>query len=168
MVALSAAAITSVYAVGYVTTSSLDSAVPHFSAAVSDRVATSTPSATPVPTRVPAGGGSTGGSSSGTAQQPSPTPTAIPQASGYRDGTYVGVGSSRHGNIEATVVISGGQITSADVSNCQTRYPCSRVNLLVAEVVDIQGPPVHYVSGATDSSRAYWGAVSDALTQAQS
>jgi uncharacterized protein with FMN-binding domain len=87
---------------------------------------------------------------------------------GYRDGTYVGVGTSRHGNIQATVVISGGQITSAAVSDCQTRYPCSRVNLLVAEVVDIQAAPVHYVSGATDSSRAYWGAVTDALSQAQS
>jgi uncharacterized protein with FMN-binding domain len=93
-----------------------------------------------------------------------PTPTLPPGT--YRDGTYKAVGTSRHGDIEATVVIQGGKIVSADVSGCGTRYPCSDVNPLIDEVVRIQASPVHYMSGATDSSRAYTQAVQSALAQA--
>ena len=93
-----------------------------------------------------------------------PTPTLLPGT--YRDGTYRAVGTSRHGDIEATVVIKNGKITSADVSGCGTRYPCSDVNPLVDEVISRQGVPVHYVSGATDSSEAYNQAVKSALAQA--
>ncbi len=91
--------------------------------------------------------------------------TPVPQV-GYKDGTYVGRGTSRHGDIEATVVVQGGQIVSADVSRCMTRYPCSDVDRLVEEVVSIQAAPVHHISGASDSSRAYKQAVANALAQA--
>jgi uncharacterized protein with FMN-binding domain len=97
------------------------------------------------------------------------TATATPQAapaSKYKDGKYVGMGYSRHGNIQATVVIQGGKIVSADVTQCMTRYRCSYVQDLVDEVVSTQGPPVDYVSGATDSSEAYMGAVKQALSKA--
>src|SRR5579883_1155356 len=40
----------------------------------------------------------------------------------WRDGTYKGWGFSRHGNIEATVIIAGGRIESAVISQCRTRY----------------------------------------------
>lgn len=63
-------------------------------------------------------------------------------------------------------MISGGKITSASVTGCGTRYPCSKVNLLVNEVLSTQAIPTHYVSGATDSSMAYRGAVQQALSQA--
>jgi uncharacterized protein with FMN-binding domain len=95
----------------------------------------------------------------------SPTPAGQTQA-GYKDGTYIGLGTSRHGNIEATVVIQGGKIVSAKVSRCMTRYPCSDVTPLVGEALSIQATPVHHVSGASDSSRAYKMAVSNALSQA--
>jgi uncharacterized protein with FMN-binding domain len=85
---------------------------------------------------------------------------------GYKDGTYVGLGTSRHGNIEATVVIQGGRIVSAKVTRCMTRYPCSDVAPLVNETVAIQTTPVHHVSGASDSSRAYKMAIKNALEQA--
>jgi uncharacterized protein with FMN-binding domain len=85
---------------------------------------------------------------------------------GLKDGSYVGTGFSRHGDIEATVVIAGGKIVSANVTGCGTRYPCSRVNSLVREVVAKQAPPVDIVSGATDSSYAYVDAVTQALAQA--
>ena len=93
-----------------------------------------------------------------------PTSTLIPGT--YRDGTYKAVGTSRHGDIEATVVVSNGKISSAKVSGCDTRYPCSDVDPLVDEVVSRQGAPVHYMSGATDSSKAYTQAIKTALAQA--
>ncbi len=93
-----------------------------------------------------------------------PTPTLPPGA--YRDGTYKAVGNGRHGPIEATLVIKNGKITSANVSSCGTRYPCSDVNPLINEVLSSQAAPTHYVSGATDSSRSYIGAVKSALAQA--
>ena len=93
-----------------------------------------------------------------------PTPTLPPGA--YRDGTYKAVGNGRHGPIEATIVIKNGKITSANVSSCGTRYPCSDVNPLINEVLSSQAAPAHYVSGATDSSQSYFQAVKSALAQA--
>ena len=84
----------------------------------------------------------------------------------YRDGTYVAIGTSRHGPIEARVVVKDGRITSASVSRCGTRYPCSDVNPLIKQVLSRQSAPVDYVSGATDSSKAYNEAVKNALDQA--
>jgi uncharacterized protein with FMN-binding domain len=107
---------------------------------------------TAVPTRAPA---------------PTSAPTVTPTKGAYRDGTYKGMGFSRHGNIGATVVISGGKIVSANVTQCLTRYSCSLVSDLVQEVIQTQKGPVDYVSGATDSSQAYYGAISQALAQAK-
>jgi uncharacterized protein with FMN-binding domain len=90
------------------------------------------------------------------------------QGASYQDGTYVGVGNSRHGSIQATVVVSGGKIVSAAITGCGTRYPCSKVSMLPGDVVARQGPPVNYVSGATDSSQAYTSAVANALARAHS
>ncbi|HEY8766686.1 MAG TPA: FMN-binding protein [Dehalococcoidia bacterium] len=87
-------------------------------------------------------------------------------AASYRDGTFVATGTSRHGDIQATVVIQNGKIISANVSACGTRYPCSDVNALVREVASRQSAPVDHVSGATDSSRAYTGAIQNALAKA--
>ncbi|MEO8457379.1 MAG: FMN-binding protein [Chloroflexota bacterium] len=109
------------------------------------------PARTPVPTRVAPG--------------TTPAPTLL--AGTFHDGTYTAVGSSRHGDIEATVVVSGGKIVSAKVTSCDTRYPCSDVNALVSEVVTHQDSPIHYISGATDSSKAYTQAVQKALAEAR-
>lgn len=91
------------------------------------------------------------------------TPTTI---SGYRDGTYVGLGKSRHGNIEATVTISGGRIISTAITRCMTRYSCSWIEGLPAQVVARQSAKVDRVSGASDSSKAFVNAVNAALKQA--
>jgi uncharacterized protein with FMN-binding domain len=95
----------------------------------------------------------------------SPTPTVAATAR-YKDGTFVGQGFSRHGDIQATVIVKGGQIVSANVTGCSTRYPCDLVVPLVDEVIQLQGPPVDGISRATDSSMAYYGAVQQALAQA--
>lgn len=97
---------------------------------------------------------------------PAPPPPAVHQSQ-YKDGTYSGWGTSRHGNIEATVVIQDGRIASAEISQCRTRYPCSWVSQLPGQVVSRQAPNVDYVSGATQSVNAYYSAVVEALSRAK-
>lgn len=100
------------------------------------------------------------------APTPVPEPTATP-APHYKDGTYSGWGTSRHGDIEATVVIAGGRITSAQITQCWTRYSCSLVAHLQGQVVTRQSPEVDYVSGATQSTNAFYYAVVQALSKAK-
>lgn len=85
----------------------------------------------------------------------------------WRDGTFTGYGTSRHGDIEATVVIEGGRITSATISQCLTRYSCSWISHLQAQVVARQSPNVDYVSGATESANAFFYAVFESLLKAE-
>jgi uncharacterized protein with FMN-binding domain len=85
----------------------------------------------------------------------------------WRDGVYSGYGTSRHGDIEATVEIRGGRIVSAYISACLTRYPCSRISRLPPQVVARQSADVDFVSGATQSTNAFYYAVYEALTKAK-
>jgi uncharacterized protein with FMN-binding domain len=85
----------------------------------------------------------------------------------WKDGTYTGWGYSRHGNIEASVVIEGGRIASAIISQCRTRYSCSVIDRLPPQVALRQSPDVDYVSGATQSADAFYGAVVAALGKAK-
>jgi uncharacterized protein with FMN-binding domain len=84
----------------------------------------------------------------------------------WRDGSYTGWGTSRHGDIEATVVIADGRITSATISRCLTRYSCSWINHLQQQVVVRQSADVDFVSGATQSTNAFYYAVLEALKKA--
>ena len=104
------------------------------------------------------------------ASKPEAVPAATPAhtpALVWKDGTYTGWGYSRHGNIEAQVIIESGRITSATISQCRTRYSCSVIDRLPPEVVDRQSPDVDYVSGATQSADAFYGAVVEALAKAK-
>lgn len=92
-------------------------------------------------------------------------PTAAP--SPYKDGSYTGSGNSRHGGMEVKVVIKEGKITSANVTSCGTRYPCSDVDQLISAAVSKQSVPANHVSGASDSSQAYKQALTSALKQAK-
>ena len=164
LVGLSSAAIVSVYAVGYVHTSADES--PSLVAALE----TSAPLPTSaLPTTTTRSSGSTAPQTTATPRAAA-TPTTTSgstTAAALADGTYTGVGTSRHGSIEATVVVQGGKIVSAEVSTCGTRYPCSRISALPARVLAAQSTSVNYVSGATDSSVAYLTAVKAALQKAQ-
>jgi uncharacterized protein with FMN-binding domain len=97
-------------------------------------------------------------------------PTAAPEpapAAEWKDGTYLGWGTSRHGNIQAEVVIERGRIASATIAQCRTRYSCSVIDKLPPEVAQRQSPDVDYVSGATQSANAFYFAVVDALSRAK-
>jgi uncharacterized protein with FMN-binding domain len=90
-----------------------------------------------------------------------------PKPSPYKDGTYYGWGTSRHGSIEASVTIEGGKIVGSAISQCLTRYSCSWIAHLVPQVVTRQSANVDYVSGATQSTYAFYDAVVEALSKAK-
>jgi uncharacterized protein with FMN-binding domain len=94
-------------------------------------------------------------------------PPNAPPKSQYKDGTYLGWGTSRHGDIQASVVIAGGRIESATIAQCLTRYSCSWIAALPPQVAARQSPEVDYVSGATQSTNAFYYAVVEALNKAK-
>lgn len=99
-------------------------------------------------------------------ETPTPAPVLMPREA-YKDGTYLGWGSSRHGDIQASVTVTNGRFVSASIAKCLTRYSCSWVAHLPPQVVTRQSPEVDYVSGATQSANAFYWAVVDALKKAK-
>ncbi|HKV49229.1 MAG TPA: FMN-binding protein [Candidatus Acidoferrales bacterium] len=85
----------------------------------------------------------------------------------YKDGTYSGWGSCRHGDIQASVTVQDGKIASVAITQCLTRYSCSWIADLPNQVVKRQSPEVDYVSGASQSTDAFYGAVVSALSKAR-
>ena len=100
-------------------------------------------------------------------------PTAEPRAQMiaaaplWKDGTYYGWGSCRHGDIQAKVRVEGGRIVVASISECDTRYSCNVIENLPPEVAQRQSAQVDRVSGATESADAFYYAVLDALSKAK-
>lgn len=84
-----------------------------------------------------------------------------------KDGTYSGWGTSRHGDVQATVQIKNGKIVFAAISECLTRYPCSWIAALPSQVLARQSADVDFVSGATESANAFYSAVVEALNKAK-
>lgn len=85
----------------------------------------------------------------------------------YKDGTYQGTGSNQYGTVSVSVTIKSGNITSVQITNCETHYPEQAITPLPEEVVATQSANVEIVSGATGSSEDFQTAVQDALQQAQ-
>jgi uncharacterized protein with FMN-binding domain len=104
---------------------------------------------------------------------PSPTPpvdsakTADTAHVQLKDGTFAGWGTSRHGDVEAAVQIKDGRIVSAFIVQCLTQYSCSWISALPPQVVTRQSAEVDYVSGATQSSNAFYYAIVEALSKAK-
>lgn len=94
-------------------------------------------------------------------------PSPAPAKPRYKDGTYLGWGTSRHGDIEASVVIKDGRIEAATIAQCLTRYSCNVIANLPPQVAQRQSPETDYVSGATQSTNAFYYAVVDALLKAK-
>lgn len=96
------------------------------------------------------------------------TPPPVEKATnGLKDGTYRGWGTSRHGDIEAAVDIKDGKISAAYITQCLTRYSCSWIGHLPGQVLARQSANVDYVSGATQSSNAFYHAILEAITKAK-
>ncbi len=128
----------------------------------------STAAATPDSTTVPAVAKPAADSTGRTSQAADSTApaAAIPQVV-YKDGTYTGWGTSRHGDIRAAVEIKDGRIISATITECLTRYSCSWIAELPPQVLARQSPETDYVSGATQSTNAFYYAVVQALSKAK-
>lgn len=95
-----------------------------------------------------------------------PGPPPNPAAPPWKDGTFEAWGSCRHGDIQAAVVIQGGKIISAAITQCDTRYSCDVIDRLIPQVAQRQNPDVDTVSGATESGDAFSNAVFAALSKA--
>ena len=65
------------------------------------------------------------------------------------------------------LVIEGGKIVSAEISDCQTRYPCDIIDKLPPQVIKRQSHKVDRVGGATESADAFYYAVFEALKLAK-
>lgn len=192
LIALSTAATIAIYAAGYARTAPASAAASVPAPITIAATATSAPVAAallaPTATTVPATSTATtaaAAASAATATTTSVAATATTAATATRqatatattstaatssqlkDGTYSGSGTSRHGGIGVAVVIRGGTIVSAEITDCGTRYPCSKIAALPGQVLARQSASVDFVSGATDSSVAYKSAVTAALAQAR-
>lgn len=64
-------------------------------------------------------------------------------------------------------MIEGGRILSANITQCRTRYSCDVIDRIIPQVAQRQSPEVDYVSGATESADAFYGAVFEALSKAK-
>jgi uncharacterized protein with FMN-binding domain len=99
--------------------------------------------------------------------EPAPSPAPKTQTASLKDGTFLGWGRCRHGSIQASVAIEGGQIVKTEIAQCLTRYSCSWIANLPGQVVSRQNANVDLVSGATESTDAFYEAVSSALASAR-
>ena len=103
-----------------------------------------------------------------------PAPAVSPSAevllggTELHDGTFLGWGSSRHGDIQASVTILSGRITAVSIAQCRTRYSCDVIAHLPGKVLKDQTPEkLNNVSGATQSADAFYYAVVDAMSKAK-
>jgi len=101
------------------------------------------------------------------APPPAPVIPPPPPAPKWKDGTYTGWGTSRHGDIQAQVVIENGRIASATIAQCLTRYSCDVISKIIPQVAQRQSPDTDTISGATQSSDAFYYGVVEALGKAK-
>ena len=84
-----------------------------------------------------------------------------------KDGVYTGWGTSRHGDIESRVEIRNGRIISASIAQCLTMYSVYWIAALPPQVTKRQSPEVDVISGATESSNAFYDGIVNALKKAK-
>ena len=101
------------------------------------------------------------------AKAETPAAPAAPRENTYKDGRYSGWGYSRHGDIEAAVVVQDGRVVSAEITQCLTRYSCDVIDMLPSQVIARQNPFVDLISGATESANAFSNAIYRALVKSK-
>jgi uncharacterized protein with FMN-binding domain len=98
----------------------------------------------------------------------SPSAEVLLGGTELHDGTFLGWGTSRHGDIQASVTLLSGRITAVSIAQCRTRYSCDVIAHLPAKVLKDQTPEkINNVSGATQSVDAFYYAVVDAMNKAK-
>lgn len=89
-----------------------------------------------------------------------------PTRARWLDGYYTGWGTSRHGDIQAFVRIEDNRIVDSGIATCETRYPCSVIENILLQPIDLQSAEVDRVSRATESADAYYYGLVMALENA--
>lgn len=98
----------------------------------------------------------------------SPSAEVLLGGTELHNGTFLGWGTSRHGDIQASVTIYSGRITAVSIAQCRTRYSCDIIAHMPAKVLKDQTPEkLNNVSGATQSVDAFYFAVMDAINKAK-
>lgn len=95
-------------------------------------------------------------------------PTPTPVTAGITDGTYTAASKGNNGDVNVTVVISGGAIAEVTVGEHSETDSIATpaIERLPADIVEYQSVAVDTVSGATNTSNAILNAVKDCITQA--
>ena len=90
-------------------------------------------------------------------------------ASQWKDGTYNGKAEGVHGDIEVSVLVSGGKIAEVNITSENETEGVSDLALeqIPAAIIEKQSTEVEAVAGATVSSKAIITAVESALSQAK-
>jgi uncharacterized protein with FMN-binding domain len=123
-------------------------------------------------TSTPTTGTTSGGTTSRGATS-TPTPSTSTSTASSKDGTYTGDSvSTRYGNVQVSVTISGGAITDVkalrltDDEQRSVQISASAAPILREEVLSAQSANVSIVSRATYTSDAYLQSVQSALSAA--
>ena len=81
----------------------------------------------------------------------------------YKDGTYTGsVASTKRGDFQVSVEVSGGKITNINMLTQPTDIPT-----YVQEAIDAQGTDIQLVSGASETYSGFKTSLQNALNQAK-
>jgi uncharacterized protein with FMN-binding domain len=130
---------------------------------------TSTPGSSPAP-----GSSSTSGATTNATPNATPTPTAGAKNAAYRDGTVQGpVISTRYGDVQVQVTISGGAITDVTALQLPSRDGRSQRIASIAEPIlrqealTAQSARIDLLSGATYTSDGYARSLQSALDSAR-
>jgi uncharacterized protein with FMN-binding domain len=162
LVALGSAAIVTIYGLGYARTQFVGGHAASAAAAFSGPQATVAAATQPPPLDTPT---AIARAIAAATQSPATAPAA--STSVLHDGTFNGSGTSRRGDVSVALTVLSGQVTAVRITRSSTYYPISDIARLPGEVVGRQSAQVDMVSGATESSRAFKGAVTQALAQAR-
>jgi uncharacterized protein with FMN-binding domain len=134
---------------------------------------TSTPGSTAGSSPTP-GSASTSGSAPTVAATPTPKPTSGTKTAAYRDGTVQGpVISTRFGDVQVQVTISGGAITDVTALQLPSRDGRSQRIASIAEPIlrqealTAQSASIDLLSGATYTSDGYARSLQSALDSAR-
>ncbi len=155
---------------------SADSAIvgqPATPAPTSDTTADAGTTSTTVDAGTTGDTGTTDDGTTAATATPAPTQGTTDTTSGYADGTVTGdVVSTRFGDVQVQVTISGGQVTEVTALSLPSRDGHSRrisqaaEPILREEALTAQTASIDLLSGATYTSEAYAESLQSALDQA--
>ncbi len=93
--------------------------------------------------------------------------SAPKQQGKYKSGTYTGVGTNNIGSVQVAIKVGADKIESVKITKCTTSFPQSDIDPLSNQVISNQSVQVDNVSGATESTEDFKKAVEMAINKAK-